>query len=96
MTTRTRRETIYFRHPAQIKGIDHVLAPGGYEIVTDEEMIEGLSFASYRRVATMIMVPGATKSSMEMVSISSVALSDAQRDDACRPDADQTDGQPIS
>jgi hypothetical protein len=55
MTTRSRRETITFRHPFRIKGIDRLLPPGGYEVITDEEMIEGLSFASFRRVATMIM-----------------------------------------
>jgi len=61
-----------------------LLPPGRYEVVTDEEMIEGLSFPSFRRVATMIMVPGAPphQSSIEMISISSIALSDAQRDDA--------------
>jgi hypothetical protein len=84
MTTRSRRETVHFKHPFRIKGIDRLLAPGAYEVITDEEMIEGLSFASFRRVATMIMVPGAARrtSSMEMISIGSVDLSDAQRDDA--------------
>jgi hypothetical protein len=84
MTTRSRRETIHFKHPFRIKGIDRLLAPGAYEVITDEEMIEGLSFASFRRVATMIMVPGAAPrtSSMEMISISAIDLSDAQRDDA--------------
>jgi hypothetical protein len=84
MTTRSRRETVHFKHPFRIKGIDRLLAPGAYEVITDEEMIEGLSFASFRRVATMIMVPGAAPraSSMEMISIGSVDLSNAQRDDA--------------
>jgi hypothetical protein len=84
MTTRSRRETIHFKHPFRIKGIDRLLAPGAYEVITDEEMIEGLSFASFRRVATMIMVPAAAPrtSSMEMISIGSVDLSDAQREDA--------------
>jgi hypothetical protein len=84
MTTRSRRETVHFKHPFRIKGIDRLLAPGAYEVITDEEMIDGLSFASFRRVATMIMVPGAAPrtSSMEMISIGSVDLSDAQRDDA--------------
>ena len=87
MTTRSRRETVHFKHPFRIKGIDRLLAPGAYEVITDEEMIEGLSFASFRRVATMIMVPGAAPrtSSMEMISISSVDLSDAQRIDASAP-----------
>ncbi|MEA2951159.1 MAG: hypothetical protein QOJ96_679 [Alphaproteobacteria bacterium] len=84
MTMRSRRETVTFRHPFRIKGIDRQLQPGTYEVITDGEMIEGLSFASFRRVATMIMVPGAAprSSSMEMISISAIDLSDAQREDA--------------
>ena len=84
MTTRSRRETVHFKHPFRIKGIDRLLTPGAYEVITDEEMIEGLSFPSFRRVATMIMVPAAAPrtSAMEMISIGSVDLSDAQRDDA--------------
>jgi hypothetical protein len=84
MTMRSRRETITFRHPFRIKGIDRQLAAGAYEVITDEEMIEGLSFASFRRVATMIMVPGAAprSSTMEMISISAIDLGDAMRIDA--------------
>jgi hypothetical protein len=47
-------------------------------------MIEGLSFPSFRRVATMIMVPCAAprQSATEMISIGSIDLADAQRIDA--------------
>ena len=88
MSTRTRRETVHFKHPFLIKGVDRLLPSGSYEVITDEEMIEGLSFPSFRRVATMIMVPGAEPrhSSVEMISISSVHLSDAQRKDASASD----------
>ena len=88
MTTRSRRETVHFKHPFRIKGIDRLLPPGAYEVITDEEMIEGLSFASFRRVATMIMVPGAPPRGldMEMISIGAVDLADAQRIDACASD----------
>jgi len=88
MTTRSRRETVHFKHPFRLKGVDRLLSPGAYEVVTDEEMIEGLSFPSFRRVATMIIVPGVAprKSSMEMFAISSVDLSDAQRNDASARD----------
>lgn len=84
MTTRSRRETVIFQHPFRIKGVEHELSPGAYEVVTDEELIEGLSFPCYRRVATMIMVPAAPPygSATEMVAISSLDLSDAQRNDA--------------
>jgi hypothetical protein len=89
MTTRSRRETVHFRHPFRIRGIDRQLPAGPYEVITDEEMIEGLSFPSYRRVATMIMVPGDAPrhSSVEMIAIGSIDLADAQRIDASKPDA---------
>jgi hypothetical protein len=47
-------------------------------------MIEGLSFAAFRRVATMIVLPVAASHGLatEMISIGSVDLSDAQRIDA--------------
>ena len=82
--TRSRRETVTFRHPFRIKGIERQLPAGAYEVVTDEAMIEGLSFPCFRRVATMIMVPAAPphQASTEMLSISSVDLADAQQADA--------------
>lgn len=88
VTIRSRREIVTFKHPFRLRGVDRLLPAGGYEVITDEEMIEGLSFASFRRVATMIMVPAAeTRSSrMEMISIGSVDLSDAQRIDASASD----------
>ena len=83
MTIRSRKEIVTFRHPFQIRGIDRLLPAGSYEVITDEEMIEGLSFASFRRVATMMMVPAAASrgSTMEMISIGAVDLSDARRID---------------
>jgi len=80
MTMRSRRETVHFKHPFRIKGIDRELAPGAYEIVTDEEMIEGLSFPCFKHVGAPPQ-----RSAMEMISISSVDLSDAQRIDASAP-----------
>jgi hypothetical protein len=86
MTMRSRHETVTFQHPFRIRGIDRLLPPGAYEVITDEETIEGLSFPAFRRVATMIMVPAAAqRSAMELVSIGSVDLSDAQRIDASAP-----------
>jgi hypothetical protein len=87
MTMRSRREAVTFKHPFRIKGIDRLLPPGAYEVITDEEMIEGLSFASFRRVATMITVPAAPPrtSTVERISINPVDLADAQRIDADAP-----------
>ena len=84
MTIRSRCEVVTFKHPFRIRGIDRLLPAGAYKVVTDEEMIEGLSFAAFRRVATMIEVPaeGSRGSAIEVVSIGPVDLSDAQRVDA--------------
>lgn len=83
MTIRSRRETLKFKHPFRIRGIERTLPAGAYEVVTDEETIEGLTFSAYRRIATMITVPaegacGAT----EMLSIGSIDLANAQAADA--------------
>jgi hypothetical protein len=57
------------------------LPPGEYRIVTDEELIEELSFPVYRRVATMIFVPAHQASSVEMVAIDPQELQAAQERD---------------
>ena len=36
MTTRTRRETVYFKHSFNLQGIDRLLPAGPYEVVTDD------------------------------------------------------------
>lgn len=57
MTERTRQESIVFRYPAIIEGIDGLLPAGTYLVETDEEQVPGLSFVAYRRVQTAIVVP---------------------------------------
>lgn len=97
MTFRSRREIVTFKHPFRIRGLDRLLPAGAYEVVTDEETIEGLSFEAFGRVATMIKVPveGRRGLAIEMVSIGSVDLAEAQRIDlpeAQRIDASASDG----
>ncbi|MBN9043433.1 MAG: hypothetical protein BGP05_10630 [Rhizobiales bacterium 62-47] len=83
MTIRSRRETVTFRHPFRICGIERRLPADAYEVITDEETIESLTFAAYRRIATMIMVPAeGVRDSMEMLLIGSVDLANAQAADA--------------
>lgn len=87
MTIRSRRETVTFRHPFRIRSIERLLPAGAYEVITDEEAIEGLTFSAYRRVATMIVVPAeGAHNSMEVLSIGSVDLANAQAADASAGD----------
>ena len=73
-----------FARPFLLKGVDRVLAAGQYKVITDEELIEELSFPVYRRVATMIFVPADSQnsSSVEMLAIDPRDLQDAQDRDA--------------
>jgi len=47
------------------------LPAGDYEVVTDEELIEGISFPIYRRVATVMLAltPSSQAPSIEMLTI---------------------------
>ena len=87
MTIRTQTETVIFHRSFRLKGIDRVLPAGAYQVSTDDEMLEGLSFPCYRRVATMIMIPGDPPygRAMEMHTISATDLSEALRNDEIAP-----------
>jgi hypothetical protein len=52
MPTRSLHSTVVFRHPFVLKGLDGVQPAGTYDIETEEELLEGLSFEAYRRVST--------------------------------------------
>jgi hypothetical protein len=57
MTIRTTRKTVTFRRPFSLSAIDEVQPSGTYTVDTDEELIDGLSFLAYRRVATLLHLP---------------------------------------
>jgi hypothetical protein len=103
MIARTLSKTVVFSRPFLLKGVDRTLPPGDYRVVTDEELIDGLSFSAYRRVATMIFVPVQSHrgSSIEMVTIDPKDLQAAQDRDACamtnKPvGLDQVSAQPMA
>ena len=75
---------VVFSHPFRLKGVDRVLPPGDHEVVTDEELIEGLSFPVYHRVSTAIIVPARPHQapSVEMVAIDPGDLQSARDRDA--------------
>jgi fructose 1,6-bisphosphatase len=55
MTTRTSRKTVTFTRPFNLAGIGPQAA-GRYDVDTDEELIDDLSFLAWRRVSTVIHV----------------------------------------
>ena len=84
VTIVSKREVVTFKRAFRIRGVDRLLPAGKYDVVTDDETIDGLSFTAFRRVATPIMVPARDSRGLaiEMISIATADLADAQRIDA--------------
>ena len=57
MTVRTDTRTVTFRRAFRLTGLDDAQPPGTYAVEIDEERLEPLSFAAYRRTETRIRVP---------------------------------------
>lgn len=85
MLTRTRERIWTFNNPFRLDAVDRLLPAGSYRVVTDEELIEGLSFPVYRRVATMIFVRGQSGTSLEMLCIDPADLRAALDQDGAQP-----------
>jgi hypothetical protein len=56
MAIRTTRTTVTFVSPFLVGDFDEVLPAGIYNVETDEERLEGLSFPAYRRKLTVIQL----------------------------------------
>jgi hypothetical protein len=81
MMMRTTSNTVTFQ-PFYLKGVDRLLPPVNYPVVTDEELIEGLSFSAYHRISTVMFVPAESGSAVEMVTIDPLDLQAAIDRDA--------------
>jgi hypothetical protein len=82
MTMRTTTNTVSFHRPFLLDGVDHVLPPAEYRVVTEEELLQGLSFTAFHRVSTVMFVPAESGSALEMVTIDPAALEAALDQDA--------------
>ena len=76
--TRTRKRLLTFARSFELRGVDYPLPAGTYEIISDEELIEELSFPVYRRVSTWIMARRSPGASTEMVLIDPDELAKVQ------------------
>jgi hypothetical protein len=86
MTVRTSRKSVTFSQPFSLSGIDEVQPAGTYTVETDEELLPGLSFPAYRRIATLIFLPSRGRGPIveEVVNIDPLELQAAQERDAGR------------
>jgi hypothetical protein len=84
MTVRTSRKSITFTKPFSLSGIDEVQSAGTYKVDTEEELLPGLSFPAYRRIATLMVLRsrGGGPTVEEVVNIDPLELQAAQERDA--------------
>ncbi|MCI5075262.1 hypothetical protein [Oricola sp.] len=57
MRTRTRHSTVRFQFPFSLTGSGNVHAAGSYELMEMDEVIEGLNWVVWQRVATYLYLP---------------------------------------
>ncbi len=68
MNTRSTRSTVTFFHPFSLGEKSEVLPAGDYEILVEEEELQGLSFLAYRKTATYLIVVGKGRTEMREIS----------------------------
>jgi len=56
MKTRTSDKTVTFRRPFMLAGLDELLPAGDYSVETEEELVEGISYAAFRRTSTLLLL----------------------------------------
>lgn len=88
VTERTTVRLITFRHPFNLESLVAPLDAGTYRLVVDEELIEGLSFTAYRKVATHLEIPAI---SVEAVRRQSLKVSSDEIASALRIDDPATE-----
>lgn len=58
MQNRSSSSTVTFENEFTLSGYPDALPPGDYQVLIDEELLQGISFEAYRRTATYLMVAG--------------------------------------
>ena len=79
MNMRSTRSTVTFSNPFTLPGYPGDLPAGDYDVLVEEELLQGLSFEAYRRTATHMTVPGRGNRAgwMELHTISERDLNEA-------------------
>jgi hypothetical protein len=64
MTIRTTSRTVTFTRPFVLSGMAEEQPPGTYTVETDEELLDTSGLQAYRRISTLLRVPGPPGSSV--------------------------------
>jgi hypothetical protein len=87
LTVRTTRTTVSFSSPFTLQNLQGVQPAGEYVILSDDELVEGLSRVAYRRLVTLFQTPAVSASQQPTQSF---AISRTELDAALMKDQQQT------
>lgn len=84
MSVRSSHKTVTFTQPFSLSALDEVQAAGTYTVETHEELLSGVSFPAWRRIATLLFLPSRPGGAFveQMVDIDPLELEAAQEKDA--------------
>ena len=84
MPTRSIESTFHFSRPFRLTQFDRPQPAGSYQLITEEEQLEGLSFAAFQRVRTLLFLPANARPgrAREVVSVDPVEFAAAVVADA--------------
>jgi hypothetical protein len=84
MSVRTSHKIVTFIRPFSLSAIDEVQPAGTYTVETHEELLPGVSFPAWRRIATLLFLPSRPGGAFveQMVDIDPSELETAQQRDA--------------
>ena len=57
MMIRTSERTVTFTKPFLLTALDEELPAGDYIVEIEEELVQGISYAAYRRTSTVLRLP---------------------------------------
>jgi len=57
MSTRTTLTSVTFTRPFTLSAVDGLQPAGTFQVVTERERLEGLSFGAFMQTATMLLLP---------------------------------------
>lgn len=79
MSSRSTETTVTFLHAFHLKGLEQPQPAGTYLVVTEEELLDALSFPAWQRTGTQLHLPaiGLPALSRQAISIDPVDLSAA-------------------
>jgi len=84
MATRSAESIVHFSQPFRLSQFDQAQPAGDYRLITEEEQLEGLSFAAFQRVRTLLYLPAnpAPGQTRQVVDVDPIELAEALAADA--------------